>query len=126
MSSYSSERKNQMKDNTTSSAFDGISVKHEYKNPQTRRIILFNQNEGAYDNVLSCKTGVSNIDNNCVCPGSMNTLPYLEETSFHNLWSPENGYMFPEPSASQKCIMAQRKPRSLAQPYEPFLGDCNY
>ena len=39
----------------TSSAYDGVSIKNVYTNPITKRVVLFSENAGPYDNLLSCK-----------------------------------------------------------------------
>ena len=111
---------------SVSSAYDGVSVKHIYMNPKSNRVVLYNQNEGVYDNLLSCKSGVSNIDNTCVCPGSLNSSPFNgERTAMQRLFVPENGSTFPDPSPGMRCVMAERRPVHLSQPYEPYLGSCN-
>lgn len=120
MSSNSSNRSN-----LSSSAFDGVSVKHMYSNPKTNRVILYGQNEAAYDPLLVCKSGVSNIDNVCLCPGSSNTTPFNTETNmFAKLFVPEQPGMVATPTNDARCLMAQRRPLHPSAPYEPYLGSC--
>lgn len=111
----------------TSSAYDGVSIKNVYTNPITKRVVLFSENAGPYDNLLSCKTGVSNIDNTCQCPGSSNSQPFLSEQQqiLGRLFLPEQPNMVPTPTNAVRCLMAERSPLHLSQPYEPFLGSCN-
>jgi len=109
----------------SSSAFDGISVKHIYHNPKANRVILYGQNEAAYDNLLVCQTGVSNIDNLCLCPGSMNTTPFNRESNMlGKLFVPEQPGMMAAPTNAARCLMAERRPLHPSQPYEPYLGSC--
>lgn len=109
----------------SSSAFDGISVKHMYQNPNANRVILYGQNEAAYDNLLVCKTGVSNIDNTCLCPGSSNSTPFNADANLLNrLFVPEQPDMVAAPTNAARCLMAQRRPLHPNAPYEPYLGSC--
>lgn len=108
------------------SAFDGVSVKNTYTNAASNRVILYGQGEGMYDNLLVCKSGVSNIDNMCVCPGSSNSTPFNNESSaLARLFVPEQPGMIPPPTHASRCLMAERRPLNLSAPYEPFLGDCD-
>ena len=110
----------------SSSAFDGISVKHMYQNPNANRVILYGQNEAAYDNLLVCKTGVSNIDNTCLCPGSSNSTPFNADANILNrLFVPEQPDMVAAPTNAARCLMAQRRPLHPNAPYEPYLGACS-
>jgi hypothetical protein len=111
----------------TSSCFDGISIKQTYTNPITKRVILFSEQMGGpYDNLLSCQSGVSNIDNTCVCNGSANSTPFLanQQNILGRLFVPEQPHMMPVPTNAVRCLIAERSPIHLAQPYEPFLGSC--
>lgn len=111
--------------NSSASVFDGISVKHLYRNPNANRVILYGANEAAYDNVLTCKSGVSNIDNTCLCPGSANSTPFNSEFSMLNrLFTPEQPGMMAAPTNSARCLMAERRPQHPSAPYEPYLGSC--
>jgi hypothetical protein len=110
----------------TSSSYDGVSVKHMYTNPKTKRVVLYNQNEAAYDNLLSCQTGVSNIDNVCMCPGSSNSVPFNgEQNILGRLFTPEQPNMFPDPTQAMRCLIAERRPLNPNSPYEPYLGSCD-
>jgi hypothetical protein len=111
---------------TTLGAFDGISVKNVYNNPITKRAILYNSNEGAYDNMLKCRTGVANIDNTCLCPGSANSTPFYlssEKIGLDRFFSPE--HPIPPPTHAARCLMAERRPLHPNAPYEPYLGACS-
>jgi hypothetical protein len=110
---------------SSSSAYDGISVKHMYRNPKANRVILYGQNEAAYDNLLVCKSGVSNIDNTCLCPGSSNSTPFNTEANmFPRLFVPEQPGMMAAPTSTARCLMAQRRPLHPNAPYESYLGSC--
>jgi hypothetical protein len=110
----------------TSSAYDGISVKNTYTNPVTKRVIVYGQQESSYDNLLTCKSGVSNIDNTCVCPGSMNSPPFNDgQHMLSRLFTPEQPSMVPPPTNAARCLMAERRPLHPSAPYEPYLGMCN-
>ncbi len=110
----------------SSSAYDGVSVKHLYRNPASNRVILYGQNEAAYDTLLVCKTGVSNIDNLCLCPGSSNSTPFNSESDkLGGLFVPEQPGMVAAPTTAARCLMAERRPQRLSQPYEPYLGACD-
>ena len=109
----------------SSSAFDGVSVKHMYRNPKANRVILYGQNESAYDNLMVCKTGVSNIDNTCLCPGSANSTPFNPDANILNrLFVPEQPGMIAAPTNAARCLMAQRRPLHPNAEYEPYLGSC--
>lgn len=110
----------------TSSAYDGVSVKNVYTNPISKRVILYGQREASYDNLLECKSGVSNIDNLCVCPGSQNSTPFnTSQNILSKLFVPEQPAMVPPPTHASRCLMAERRPIHASAPYEPFLGSCN-
>lgn len=109
-----------------SSAYDGVSVKNTYANPITNRVILYSDREGVYDSMLMCKSGVSNIDNSCMCPGSSNSTPFnFENPLMSRLFVPEQPGMSVEPTHAARCLMAARKPWQLSQPFEPYLGSCD-
>ena len=108
------------------SAYDGISVKNMYTNPKTQRVILYGQNEGSYDNLLTCQTGVSNIDNTCMCPGSTNSTPfYVEPNNLAKLFTPEQPSMMTPLTEASKILIAERSPLQLSAPYAPYLGMCD-
>ena len=110
---------------SSASVYDGISVKHLYRNPKANRVILYGQNEAAYDTVLTCQTGISNIDNTCLCPGSANSTPFNNESQMLNrLFTPEQPGMIAAPTSSARCLMAERRPQHPSAPYEPYLGSC--
>lgn len=113
--------------NRTHSAFDGISVKHYYTYPHAHRVVLFNDDEGVYDNQLVCAKGVANADNACICQGSPNTAPFYPEQRnlMKELFVPERPNMFPEPTPAVRCLIAERSPYGKPLPYEPTLN-CKY
>jgi len=110
-----------------SSAFDGISVKNMYFNPQSQRVILYDGTvEGAYDQALDCKTGVANIDNICSCPGSANSSPFVKTPDMlPKLFVPEQPSLFPPTNFTAKCLMAMRQPINVNAGYSSYLGPCN-
>lgn len=109
-----------------SSAYDGVSIKHLYVNPKNQRVVLYAQNEGMYDSLLTCKSGVANADNSCVCQGSNNSMPYnIEPNMLGKLFTPEQPGMFPQPTQSMKCLIAERSQWSPYSEYRPFLGTCD-
>jgi hypothetical protein len=111
--------------NASASVYDGISVKHMYKNPVANRVILYGQNEAAYDNVLTCQSGVSNIDNTCLCAGSANSTPFNNEVQMlSRLFTPEQPGMIAAPTHAARCLMAERRPQHPSASYEPYLGSC--
>lgn len=114
------------KPGSTHSAFDGISVKHVYNNPHTHRNILFSQDENIFNSTLVCASGVSNVDNACLCPGSPNSAPFNPErvNTMRGLFVPENPATFSEPTPAARCLMAERRPIHPHAPYEPYLGSC--
>lgn len=123
MSSNSSDTK-PFAQGYTSSAYDGISLKHLYVNPKNQRVVLYLQNEGMYDSLLSCKTGVANADNVCVCQSSNNSTPYnVEPNQLGKLFTPEQ--QFAGPTNSQRCLIAERSMWAPYAPYSSYLGNCD-
>ena len=112
----------------TKSAFDGMSVKNIYSNVDSHREILFAQQETYFNPALTCASGVSNIDNACLCQGSPNTSPFNQEPAglMRQFFVPDRPTDFPQPTPSQRCIMNERAPYGKREPYEPTLGSCEY
>jgi hypothetical protein len=77
---------------------------------------------------MVCATGVGNIDNACMCPGSPNTAPFNPErhTLMRELFVPEQPGTFSQPTPAARCLIAERSPKYPKMPYEPYLGSCGY
>lgn len=109
------------------SAFDGMSVKNVYSSNDSHRQILFSQQETFFNPHLVCKKGTSNIDNICVCQGSVNSAPFnMQMGHMRELFVPERSVDFPYPNPSIQCLMDARGPYAKKYMYEPALGTCEY
>lgn len=115
------------KSSSVRSAFDGTSVKNVYSNADTQRQILFSQQETYFNPLLVCSSGVSNIDNACMCQGSPNSSPFNgEKNMMMELFVPERPGDFPQPTPAARCLMMERAPYGKRYNYEPTLGSCDY
>lgn len=47
-----------------------------YVDSGTHRVYRRTENNGMYNSAMGCTSGIPGLDNNCICPGSMNSRPY--------------------------------------------------
>jgi len=72
-------------------------------------------NLGIYNSNLVCAKGTSNIDNQCLCPGSSDTMPFNSETQgmqthlTHQLFSPFLPNAVPELTPAAQINIKQRQ-----------------
>ncbi len=64
-------------------AFDGQQAEHRYgavppllPSTPNQWTVNLGLEQGEYDSQLRCRSGAANIDNVCVCPGSLNSAPW--------------------------------------------------
>ncbi len=119
------------------SSFDGERVNYSQVNERMHRVNRFPSDgkkwetglesyPGLYDSGLVCSKGISNIDNQCLCPGSGDSMPYVYQPPqttaavTNLLFSPFLPGAVPELTPAAQQLVAERAqlPRGVGSYYQ--------
>lgn len=91
-------------------------LQNVYTDPALHLNVLYSNLETPFKSNLSCPTGFTSVNNDCICPGSPSSVPYrqsvpLMTTNYMStLWSPIEPNMFPQVSRVSQQLIADRSP----------------
>jgi len=87
-----------------------------YVDGGTHRVYRKVENNGMYDSGMGCSSGIPGLDNNCICPGSQNSMPYevqppaLTAAANQLLFSPFIPQAVSPLSPAAQRLIAERSP----------------
>lgn len=98
----------------TYGSFTGSAVQNITVAPAMHRLNSYSHNNALSVNNAVCRSGIMGIDNQCICPGSMNQMPFqqspLQPIVNTLLFQPFVEGMMTEVSPVAKQLIAERRP----------------
>ncbi len=95
-----------------------------YVDAGTHRVYRSLENSGMYKSAMGCSSGIAGLDNNCICPGSMNSMPYevqsgaLTAAANKLLFSPFIPHAITPLTPAAQRLVAERSPLHNGASYD--------
>lgn len=91
-------------------------VQNVYNLVPLHRRVLYSQDQGPFIPNLVCKAGVAGVNNDCLCPGSADSMPFLQQSNsytncnFNSLFLPTYSEAFPHLTRAALSLVKERSP----------------